>query len=106
MDTRDPQLHASAAGVVRAVRERRLIRFDYGGHVRTVEPHAIGYRAGDLQVLGLQVGGGSDRPGPLPQWKAFSLAKIVSSIELLEPSTVFHSTADYSTQFDRIVASI
>lgn len=100
------QVHANAASIVRALRERRLVRFAYGGHDRTVEPHALGYRAGDMQVLGLQVSGGSDRPSPLPQWKAFSLAKMVTGVELLAQGTPFHPGTDYRSQFDSIVASL
>src|SRR4051794_8453150 len=99
------QVHATAASLARALRERRIVRFEYSGHLRVVEPHALGYRAGDLQVLGLQVGGGSDRPVPTPQWKAFSLAKI-AAIELLDAGTPFHASTDYGTQFDSIVARL
>lgn len=99
-------VHASAAVIVRALRERRLIRFNYRAHSRLVEPHALGYRGGDLQLLGLQVGGGSDRPIDGPQWKAFSLSKMAEPLGLLEPATTFHPGRAYEATFEKVIATI
>jgi hypothetical protein len=105
MDVAQEPFHAVAAVISRAIRERRLLRFRYSEHERIVEPHALGYRGGDLQLLALQVGGGSDRPSPQPQWKAFSLAKMITGVELGE-HVPFHDGRDYPRSFDRIVSSL
>lgn len=55
---------------------------------------------------GLQVEGGKDRPGPLPQWKMFSLLKIVEGIEVLPGAVTFHMGTNYGGSFDSIVASL
>ena len=44
--------------IVNAVRNKKMIEFDYGGHHRIAEPHVYGRNGGVEQVLVYQVGGG------------------------------------------------
>ena len=54
-----------------AIAGRRLIRFDYDGHERVVEPHTYGLIGGGRRaVCGYQVEGGS-RSGSAAGWKTF-----------------------------------
>jgi hypothetical protein len=57
----DPQL-------VSAIRGKRMIEFDYGGHHRVAEPHIYGRKGGTDQLLVYQVAGGSSSGG-LPEWR-------------------------------------
>ncbi|WP_415909311.1 WYL domain-containing protein [Oleiharenicola sp. Vm1] len=68
---------AEAADVVReAIRRQRVLRLRYGGHVRLVEPHALGVTAsGHRAVLAWQVEGGS-RSEPPSGWRTFLLGEI------------------------------
>jgi len=51
-----------------AIREKRLIEFDYAGHHRVAEPHIYGSHHGVDQLLVYQVAGSSSSGG-LPQWR-------------------------------------
>lgn len=52
--------------IERAIREKSVVTFNYGGHSRHVEPHILGVNGGSLQLLGYQIGGSSRSGGPLP----------------------------------------
>lgn len=53
--------NASAERICRAIRERRLLSFDYKGHHRVVEPYCFGLStAGEETLRAIQVGGSSD----------------------------------------------
>lgn len=74
------RLFAAAAGAVEIVREgirrQRTIRLRYSGHMRVVEPHAIGTSAGGHRaLLAWQVEGGS-RSDPPTGWRTFLLSEI------------------------------
>ncbi|HHQ4756381.1 TPA: hypothetical protein ACSP2Z_001170 [Aeromonas hydrophila] len=62
----------------RAIREKYIVEFIYGGHPRKVEPHVLGISGGSLQFLGYQIGGSSSSGGALPEWRRFDLNRIVS----------------------------
>lgn len=54
-----------------AIAAKRLLRFDYDGHVRVAEPHTYGIDTRSQRVLvAYQVGGGS-RSGESVGWKTF-----------------------------------
>jgi len=56
--------------IVKAIRDRRLLRFAYGGFERVVDPHTFGLdRRGQALLVGFQVAGAS-RSGELG-WKTF-----------------------------------
>ncbi len=62
--------------LVRAVQERLLVQFTYGGHVRVCEPHAYGVGAEGAAILHtFQVAGGSASKPP-PGWRTFAVAGI------------------------------
>jgi hypothetical protein len=61
--------------MVKAVRDKAVLSFSYGGHVRTGEPHIVGAKNGVDQILFYQTGGTSSS-GDLPEWRRFDLNKI------------------------------
>ena len=65
------------SGVVRAIKERRVVTFLYEGFVRTVEPHVYGVHkdSGNELLSGYQIAGlshSSQRPG----WRLFRLTEV------------------------------
>ena len=82
-----------------AIETRRLIRFDYDGFERTVEPYAHGFNPVRREVLrGYQVAGGS-RSGVPIGWKFFVVANM-DRLELLSrpfrPVRPRHEHADHN----------
>jgi hypothetical protein len=58
-------------GIAGAIRSRRLLRFDYDGYARTVEPHVYGFGRKNRKLLrAYQVGGGSESAASAG-WKLF-----------------------------------
>lgn len=82
--------------LVRAIHEQRVVKFNYGGHARTVEPHAYGVATtGDVVLHGFQTEGGSVSGKP-PGWRTFNAAEIR---ELTVTDTNFaRPRADYSAE--------
>lgn len=72
------------ANLLRAIRNRNMIEFDYTGHHRIAEPHVYGRNKGSEQLLVFQVRGGSSSGG-LPQWRRLDVAKI-HGLNVLEES--------------------
>jgi hypothetical protein len=55
-----PKSSASAGPICRALRERRLLTFEYNGQQRVVAPYCYGLSTRDTEVLrAIQVGGAS-----------------------------------------------
>lgn len=81
---------------IRAIHERRVVNFNYGGHERTVEPHAYGVATtGDVVLHGYQTSVGSASGKP-PGWRTFNTAEIK---ELAVTETTFaRARADYSAE--------
>ncbi len=70
--------HAATANeVVRdAIQRQRVLRVRYAGHMRMIEPHAIGITTGGHRaVLAWQIEGGS-RSDPPSGWRTFLLEDI------------------------------
>jgi hypothetical protein len=66
-----------AERLVMAILDHRLVRFQYQGLERTVEPHLLGlHEAGEPMLVAYQTGGGS-QSGQIPGWRTF----ITTSIE-------------------------
>jgi hypothetical protein len=61
--------------LLRAIRERKLISFDYKGKLRVAEPHDYGIQNGMKRLLCYQVGGDSNS-GRLPSWRLVEVAKL------------------------------
>ncbi|MGO9180491.1 MAG: hypothetical protein ACLQHS_14705 [Candidatus Limnocylindrales bacterium] len=65
-----------------AIRERRMIEFDYGGHHRVAEPHVYGRNGAVEELLVYQVAGGSSSGG-LPQWRRVEVGRM-TGMSILE----------------------
>lgn len=62
--------------LVRAIREKQVLRFVYNGHARVVEPHAYGVSAtGEAVLHAFQIEGESASKPP-PGWRTFNAALI------------------------------
>ena len=68
--------------IVNAIRNKKMIEFDYGGHHRIAEPHVYGRNGGVEQLLIYQVGGGSSSGG-LPEWRRVDVPRM-SGLVILE----------------------
>lgn len=86
-------LPPSTAEIIRqALAERRVVQFNYHGHERRVEPHALGRVTEDRPaLLGWQVSGDSASEPP-PGWRTFLLAEM-ESVKLLRET--FAPRPDY-----------
>ncbi|QJR11817.1 hypothetical protein DSM104443_02900 [Usitatibacter rugosus] len=61
-----------------AIRDKRILRFSYGGSLRRVEPHVYGTdRLGQELLLAWQLGGGSES-GTSVGWKTFRVPEMVA----------------------------
>jgi len=69
--------------ILKAISEKRLIRFNYQGKARIAEPHDYGIQKGQLRLLAYQVRGVST--GKLPGWRWIEVPE-VSDLEVLEDS--------------------
>jgi len=62
--------------IITAIREKRILTFNYEGYHRVVEPHCFGLtRAGNEALRCYQVRGGSSS-GNVPDWKMMTTDKI------------------------------
>lgn len=72
----DKTLPTSHALLLKAIREKRVLRFTYKGHARVVEPHAYGRNAKGDAVLHAYQTTGASASRPPPGWRTFSVAGI------------------------------
>lgn len=80
--------HASADDICRAIRERRLLKFDYNGQSRVVQPYCYGVSTRDSEVLrAVQVGGtsSSGRFGFGKLWTVAQMTAVRLSDETFAP---------------------
>jgi predicted DNA-binding transcriptional regulator YafY len=63
--------------LIRAIRERRVVEFEYERRHRVVEPHTLGVLDGVEELLGYQIGGESSS-GRLPDWRRFRVRAITN----------------------------
>lgn len=68
--------------IQRAIREKRLITFEYDGLHRVAEPHVYGVHGGVPELLVYQVDGQS-KTGPIPDWRRVKIGGI-ENLTLLE----------------------
>jgi WYL domain-containing protein len=62
--------------VVRATLEHRMLRFNYAGHPRTVEPQLVGiHENGEPLLVAFQTGGTSST-GAVPGWRTFRTSEL------------------------------
>ena len=88
--------------LVQAIRERRVVEFDYEQCHRVVEPHTLGYVDGVEELLGYQIGGES-RSGRLPSWRRFRVAAIANLVLLTRRFGSRPSGTGRHASWDRIV---
>lgn len=84
--------------LVRAVEERRTVRFTYAGDphgaTRLVHPHVLFRSPSGVHCIdAVQIGGHRGRLMPLPAWRVFSLDRI-DEVHLLEERFAPHPDAD------------
>lgn len=62
-----------------AIKEKKIIEFNYHGYHRIVEPHLVGVHkdAGTQKLRGYQTAGGSEH-GNIPDWRLFNIDEIES----------------------------
>jgi hypothetical protein len=72
---REASLDGKHDVLLKAIRERKLISFDYKGKLRVAEPHDYGIQNGLERLLCYQVGGDSNT-GRLPSWRLVEVAKL------------------------------
>ena len=65
-----------AAEICQAIAARRLLRFAYGGGLRTVEPHAHGWSAAGVELLRAYQTFGFSSSGEASGWKTFHVDRI------------------------------
>jgi hypothetical protein len=71
------------ASLGQAVQQRRLVRFDYDGQPRLIQPRALSRNArGKWLIEGCQVAGYSKSRSPLP-WRSYFVDRI-DNLEVLE----------------------
>jgi predicted DNA-binding transcriptional regulator YafY len=59
-----------------AIQNKQLIRFEYKGKERIVEPHDYGVQNGIVRLFGWQLGGHSS--GRIPGWRIFDVEGIAN----------------------------
>jgi hypothetical protein len=69
-------LGAMNEAICLAIRERRLIRFPYGGGERLVEPHCHGTSAAGQEMLLAYQREGHSSSGEREGWKMFAVARM------------------------------
>jgi hypothetical protein len=96
-------LHATAAQLARAIRERRLVEFVYRERRRIGQPHVLGFKRGSIQLMFFQIAGETSGRTSLPNWRTCFVAGI-SQLALLGPFGQFERPRrPYSDEFDAIV---
>ncbi len=97
VQTPQTELHAVLR---RAIEERRMVNFSYGGFARVLEPHAYGVSmTGEVVLHGYQTAGGSSSVPP-PGWRTFTVSGI-SDLVVTERRFA-KPRADYSAERPRL----
>jgi hypothetical protein len=92
--------------IIRAIRGRNVLCFDYHGQPRQVNPHALGrVQPAEKAVLhGWQTGGRSNNHGVPPFWAYFRVADI-ENFEVMD-ATFPDAEPNYKAKFLKLVHSI
>ena len=61
---------------VRAINERWILQFNYGGHPRVCEPHSYGIGSTGEAILHVYQTAGSSGSRPPPGWRTFTVSGI------------------------------
>ncbi len=62
--------------IYNAIRERRVLSFDYHGHHRIMEPHAYGLSLAGNEIVRCYQTRGTSEHGTVPSWKICLIAEI------------------------------
>ncbi|MCU0792306.1 MAG: hypothetical protein MUE42_05520 [Opitutaceae bacterium] len=81
---------------VTAIKERRVLQFNYGGHVRVCEPHSYGVGSSGEPILHVYQTAGSSGSKPPPGWRTFTITGISDLV--LTQRKFKGPRADYSDQ--------
>lgn len=65
--------------IIKAIREKKIIKFDYQGYPRVAEPHVYGHNQGVDQLLVYQIRGGSSS-GILPDWRRVDVGGMINLV--------------------------
>ena len=89
--------------ICEAVRVKAVVRFSYGGVLRSVEPHCHGISSAGSEVLrGYQTGGYSGAGNPVG-WRLFEVAKISG---FGQSGQMFSSARPAYNPYDRGMVSV
>ncbi|WP_293942792.1 MULTISPECIES: hypothetical protein [unclassified Sphingobacterium] len=64
--------------IIDAIKGQNLLEFSYNGHQRVVEPHTFGVSTKRNDSLSAYKVGGTSDKGVVPDWKLFTISKIVN----------------------------
>ncbi|MCA1681650.1 MAG: WYL domain-containing protein [Actinobacteria bacterium] len=80
-----------------ALRERRPVRLSYHGRLRTVCPHALGWKNGKAMLLAYQIGGqtGSLSADPRQRWRNLFVHEI-DHVDAADPSSRWETADNYN----------
>lgn len=96
--------------IISAISEQKNVSFTYDGHFRECSPHAIGFKAGRINVLVYQFGGHTSK-GPVladsrSNWRCLDGSKIID-LEIINGE--WHSFENHSrpsTCIDTLIAEV
>ncbi len=88
--------------ICEAIRDRAVVRFSYGGGLRTVEPHCHGISSAGSEVLRGYQPGGYSSSGNHVGWRLFEVARILG---FRQSGQIFSSARPGYNPYDRGMAS-
>jgi hypothetical protein len=68
----------SSALLSQAISDKKQVFANYEGYPRQFCPHILGYKNGELRVLGYQFGGTSSKGSVNGEWKCFVVSNLSS----------------------------
>lgn len=89
-----------------AIAARRLVRFEYAGGLRTVEPHAHGWSDADDELLSGYLTFGFSASGDVPGWRTFRVDRIAALRPTDDPFTPRPDFDPTGLRFARLHCSV
>lgn len=68
--------------ICNAIKNKKLLEFNYDGCYRLIEPHTFGVSSKGKDTLAAYQIDGTSLHGEVPDWKQFTISKIVDMIVL------------------------
>ena len=89
--------------IIDAIDKKKIISFDYHGHIRIAEPHVYGIKDSKESLLVYQTGGTSSSGG-IPQWRRM-FANEMTNLQITTQSFPGkrETQSGEHTNFDRII---